>query len=310
MENPDILQALLYVFAAAVLGGLLVWLLLRLQLKNWKNRFFEQAALLETNQDRIKKAEAKLAENEAAFAAQSNRMHELEELNSSWNAAEKIHAAEKRALNEWKVKSGKFEAELRKTRAALTEQALHADHDPNTEWQAKQEKTEKARQELQLELTEAAKRESKWHDEVLAMQAQIQRLQAQNSVVSTPELAANTRAIPQAEPSVDEILKPKERSKEAFTLARIKERGKEINFDHIGYSRQEEADDLKHIKGIGPSLEKKLNSIGIYSFFQIAKFGSEDEELVNEAIEFFPGRIKRDQWVRQAKEILKQNGQK
>ncbi|MFK7920806.1 MAG: hypothetical protein AB8H47_02570 [Bacteroidia bacterium] len=310
MENPDILQALLYVFAAAVLGGFLVWLLLRLQLKDWKARFFEQAALLEANQERIKKTEAKLAENEAAFAAQSNRMHEFDELKSSWNAAEKIHAAEKRALNEWKAKSEKFEGELRKTRAALTEQALHADPQPNGEWKVKLEKTEKARQELQLELTEAAKREAKWHDEVLAMQAQIQRLQAQNSAVSTSEAAINTRAIPQAEPSVDEILKPKERNKEAFTLARIKERGKEINFDRIGYSRKEDADDLKKIKGIGPSLEKKLNSIGIYSFFQISKFESEDEELVNEAIEFFPGRIKRDKWVAQATGILKENDQK
>lgn len=310
MENPDILQALLYVFAAAALGGLLVWLLLRMQLKGWKARFFEQSSLLEESQIRIKKAETLLEEKEAAFALQSGKIHEYDELKASWNAAEKIHAAEKRALNEWKAKAEKFESELRKTRAALTEQAVHAEPSLNGEWKAKLDKTELARQELQNELTEAAKREAKWHDEILAMQAQIQRLQAQNSAINSSEPAEKTRAIPAAEPSVEEILKPKERRKEAINLSRIKERGKGVNLERIGYSRIEDADDLKKIKGIGPSLEKKLNSIGIFSFFQIANFESEDEELVNEAIEFFPGRVKRDEWVAQAKDILKQNGQK
>lgn len=307
MENPDILQALLYVFAAAALGGLLVWLLMRLQLKGWNDRFFEQSNLLEKSQDRIKTAESKLAESQAALAAQSDRLHQMDELKATWNAAEKIHAAEKRALNEWKAKADKLETELRKTRAALTEQAVHTDPQLNGDWKVRLEKTEQERQALQVELTEAARREAKWHDEVLAMQAQIQRLQAQNSAVAPVEAKEKTRAISPAEPSVEEILKPKERSKEAFTLARIKERGKGVNFEKIGYSRSEDADDLKQIKGIGPSLEKKLNSIGIFSFFQIANFESEDEELVNEAIEFFPGRIKRDKWVAQAKEMLKQN---
>ncbi len=310
MENPDILQALLYVFAAAALGGLLVWLLLRLRLKDISDQFFEQSALLEKSQDRLKNAEAKLSEKEAALAAQSDSLDQMDQLKATWQASEKIHAAEKRALNEWKAKAEKLEAELRKTRAALTENAAHNETHLNGEWKARLEKTEKERQALQNELTEAARREAKWHDEVLAMQAQIQRLQAQNSAIAPSEVEEVKVAEPPAEASVEEILKPKERAKEAFTLARIKERGKGINYDRIGYSRAEEADDLKKIKGIGPSLEKKLNSIGIFSFFQIANFEGEDEELVNEAIEFFPGRIKRDKWVDQAKEMLKQNDEK
>ncbi|MEM6343687.1 MAG: hypothetical protein AAF927_07390 [Bacteroidota bacterium] len=310
MENPDILHALLYVFAAAALGGLLVWLLMRLQLNAWRNQFFEQSSLLEKSQDRLKSAESKLAESQASLAAQSDSLDQMSELKASWQASEKIHAAEKRALNEWKAKAEKLETELRKTRAALTEQAVHSDPLLNGEWKARFEKTERERQALQTELTDAARREAKWHDEVLAMQAQIQRLQAQNSAVAAPIVEEKEAENASIEASVEEILKPKERNKEAFTLARIKERGKGINYDRIGYSRAEDADDLKKIKGIGPSLEKKLNSIGIFSFFQIANFEAEDEELVNEAIEFFPGRIKRDNWVAQAKEILKQNDEK
>jgi len=64
-------------------------------------------------------------------------------------------------------------------------------------------------------------------------------------------------------------------------------------------------DDLQTIKGIGPFIEEKLNALGIYMFIQIARMTPELEEEVNVAIEFFPGRVKRDEWVRQAKELTK-----
>lgn len=88
--------------------------------------------------------------------------------------------------------------------------------------------------------------------------------------------------------------------KEATALKRVSERAQEINFDRIGTAREEDKDDLKIVKGIGPFLERKLNSIGIFTFRQIANFTLEDEDKVNEVIEFFPGRIRRDEWSKQA----------
>lgn len=64
-------------------------------------------------------------------------------------------------------------------------------------------------------------------------------------------------------------------------------------------------DDLQVIKGIGPFLEEKLNALGITTYRQIANMDSKLEEQVNEAIEFFPGRVKRDEWGRQAGELLR-----
>jgi len=63
-------------------------------------------------------------------------------------------------------------------------------------------------------------------------------------------------------------------------------------------------DDLKRTKGIGPFIEEKLNALGIYTFLQISKMDSELEDQVNIAIEFFPGRVKRDEWVNQAKNFI------
>ena len=93
-------------------------------------------------------------------------------------------------------------------------------------------------------------------------------------------------------------------SDEEAALRRIKEKAKEINFDRIGFASEAEKDDLKIISGIGPFIEKKLNALGIYTFRQIANFTVEDREKVNDAIEFFPGRIMRDDWIGQAKKLM------
>ena len=88
---------------------------------------------------------------------------------------------------------------------------------------------------------------------------------------------------------------------EAAVLNRIAARANEINFDRIGRATAAEADDLKDIIGIGPFLERKLHSLGIYTFRQVANFTKEDVDKVNSIIEFFPGRIERDNWVDQSK---------
>ena len=87
---------------------------------------------------------------------------------------------------------------------------------------------------------------------------------------------------------------------EDAVLNRIASRASEINFDRIGRATAAEADDLKDIVGIGPFLERKLHSLGIYTFRQVGNFTKQDINKVNDIIEFFPGRIERDNWVGQA----------
>jgi len=61
-----------------------------------------------------------------------------------------------------------------------------------------------------------------------------------------------------------------------------------------------DADDLKLISGVGPFIEKKLNTLGIYTFEQVSQFDGDLVQVVTDAIQFFPGRIQRDNWVDQA----------
>jgi len=59
-------------------------------------------------------------------------------------------------------------------------------------------------------------------------------------------------------------------------------------------------DNLKDIAGIGPKLEKSLNSLGVYRFAQIAAWTADDIARF-EARLGFKGRIGRDDWIAQAK---------
>jgi predicted flap endonuclease-1-like 5' DNA nuclease len=56
-------------------------------------------------------------------------------------------------------------------------------------------------------------------------------------------------------------------------------------------------DDLKKIHGIGPKLERLLNSRGIYRFSDIAGWTAQDIESFSRSLDVFPGRINRDDWV-------------
>ena len=101
-----------------------------------------------------------------------------------------------------------------------------------------------------------------------------------------------------------EEMDEKTRKKEE-ELLRISEKAKTIDFATIGVASASEKDDLQKIKGIGPFIEDKLNALGIYTFDQVGSMNSEIEEQVNIAIEFFPGRIKRDEWAKQARKFAK-----
>ena len=71
--------------------------------------------------------------------------------------------------------------------------------------------------------------------------------------------------------------------------------------------RSAEIDDLKRIRGIGVLIEKRLNSVGIVSYGQIADWTTDDIDRVSASLDF-KGRIERENWVEQAR-ILSAGGQ-
>jgi predicted flap endonuclease-1-like 5' DNA nuclease len=93
-------------------------------------------------------------------------------------------------------------------------------------------------------------------------------------------------------------------------LDRIRARKTRIYYDRIGLSSLEKADDLTVIIGIGGWIQEKLNALDIFTYSQISNFTDEDIVSVTEAIEYFHGRIERDEWIEQAKELVRIEGNK
>ena len=61
-------------------------------------------------------------------------------------------------------------------------------------------------------------------------------------------------------------------------------------------------DNLQLIKGVGKVLEGVLNETGIYHFDQIANLTDEEVSWLDNSMSF-PGRIERENWVAQAKDL-------
>ena len=68
----------------------------------------------------------------------------------------------------------------------------------------------------------------------------------------------------------------------------------------IAKARGGKADNLQRISGVGPKNEKVLHSLGFFHFDQIAEWTGEQVAWVDEHLKF-GGRIKREEWKRQAR---------
>lgn len=64
-----------------------------------------------------------------------------------------------------------------------------------------------------------------------------------------------------------------------------------------------EPDDLTRIKGVGPKLKEMLNGMGVWHFHQIAGWSEAELDWVDDNLEGFKGRARRDDWVGQAKDL-------
>ena len=59
----------------------------------------------------------------------------------------------------------------------------------------------------------------------------------------------------------------------------------------------------KLIVGIGPVIERMLYQLGIGTYRQIARWSERDIDEIDARLPEFPGRIRRDAWVAQARAL-------
>jgi len=103
-----------------------------------------------------------------------------------------------------------------------------------------------------------------------------------------------------------EALPPRPRSEALAGLRSV--RSEALRGDAVGLGQidAQGVDDLKRIRGVGILIEKKLNSLGVISYEQVANWTGEDIDRVSQVLDF-KGRIERENWVEQAR-ILASGG--
>ncbi len=62
-----------------------------------------------------------------------------------------------------------------------------------------------------------------------------------------------------------------------------------------------QGDDLTRLKGVGPRLAAQLGDLGITTFAQVAAWNEDDIDRIDARLGRFQGRIRRDDWVEQAR---------
>ena len=228
-------------------------------------------------------AEAKKMAKEEAAA--KKKAKEEADAKKAKEAEEKA-AAKKKADEEKAKKAEETAAKKKAKEEADAKKAKEAEEKAAAKKKADEEKAKKA------EETAAAALLVKKEEEAAA-----KKKADEEKAKKAEEAAAAAAAAAAAKPVTKEAKKKEE-------LKRVKANASKIDFKVLGTAKASEKDDLQVIKGIGPFIEEKLNALGIYTYRQISKMNSKLEDSVNLAIEFFPGRVKRDQWVAQAKILL------
>jgi NADH-quinone oxidoreductase subunit E len=71
--------------------------------------------------------------------------------------------------------------------------------------------------------------------------------------------------------------------------------------------RPEHPDDLKTIPGLGPKVEQVLNGLGVWTYAQISAWNDAEIAWVDDTLGF-NGRIRRDDWLGQAKSLAASRG--
>lgn len=114
-------------------------------------------------------------------------------------------------------------------------------------------------------------------------------------------------AKPAAKPAEPKAAAKPAKATEPKATARTKAPAKAAEPERLTAPRAGKADDLKVIVGIGPKLEAMLHKLGFFHFDQLAAWTKADLEWVDRNLDAFKGRAVRENWVGQARDIVKKS---
>ncbi len=119
--------------------------------------------------------------------------------------------------------------------------------------------------------------------------------------VSKPATVSKAETAPEPKPAASkQAAKTSAAAPAAKPAAAPVATGKPVRPKGLPGARDGKPDKLQMISGVGPKLEKTLHGLGYFHFDQIAAWGKDQVDWVDEHLRY-KGRIERDEWIAQAK---------
>lgn len=126
------------------------------------------------------------------------------------------------------------------------------------------------------------------------LEARFAQLQAQYTALKNAPAASGGTSTAAAD--------RKRKQEEMF--AKIRGFSGQFDWGRIGNGSLEDKDNLKRLDGLGASVEKKLNALGIYNFKQVANLTGDDEAKLNDILGLSKNKFQNSKWVLNSKLIL------
>jgi predicted flap endonuclease-1-like 5' DNA nuclease len=257
-----------------------------------QERLRAQVKKLEAAQDRVHQLEVELSDREAAHRstiqqlerALADRDHRIEELVP---VTVLLHEKEA-AIKEWERTYARTVRDLEDETAKLHESCAAQD----------QLRTQHQRDEQQLQERDT---------QIANLQRELRDLQAERHA-----LRKEVQGIPDKEQQIDRLQK---RLKELRATLRMTPSSAAVHSPSPRSngaasnapggspkgSTSVQPDDLKKISGIGPVFADTLQKLGTRTFIQIARWKREDIAKIAKKLDTDPERIKRENWIAEAK---------
>ena len=245
--------------------------------------------------------------------------HNLEVDGDSEEDIEQLEAEMKKLEAQMAKKKEKLEAS--KKEARLEELALEKEEEEIERELESMEASEAVQQaEQEVERARAEAEEANKKAEAEEAEAEEARLIAEMEEEEAKEAKADAAAAKRK--LADAILKAEiagkdvqgitseaeDEKRELLILERVGKRRDSIDWKKIGEFGGSSSDDLTLINGIDEFTQKKLNSLGVFSYEQLSRMDSTIAKNVNDALEMLPGKVIEMDWTKQAITMLELKG--
>ena len=245
--------------------------------------------------------------------------HNLEVDGDSEEDIEQLEAEMKKLEAQMAKKKEKLEAS--KKEARLEELALEKEEEEierELESMEASEAVQQAEQEVERARVEAEEANKKAEaEEAEAEEARlIAEMEEEEAKEAKADAAAAKRkladAILKAEIAGKDVQgitsEAEDEKRELLILERVGKRRDSIDWKKIGEFGGSSSDDLTLINGIDEFTQKKLNSLGVFSYEQLSRMDSNTAKNVNDALEMLPGKVIEMDWTKQAITMLELKG--